>query len=505
MNSIFYKYVAAFMLINMVSFLILIAVVNSLVTDYSVNSKLSMLKRATNSISVVLSENAGDIGTDDAGDELIPFVKMLSLSTDGLLVMITDETGRVRISSASPGDGVQGLLPEANGQQVIGDDYISRVKTDGALSVISTMDGLLAEKSVVYASALMGSDGSFAGAVFACSPDSDTDSLLGAMNKTLFMSSLWIMLAALVAVYFITERFVSPLRQMSRAAKQFAAGKFDVRVTVFGSDEVAELGRAFNNMAGSLASLEDMRRSFLANVSHDLRTPMTTIAGFIDGILDGAIPPEKQPYYLGLIASEVRRLSRLVSSLLDISRLEAGERKFSFAPFDICEMAREIIISFEQNIEAKHLDVEFVADSDNMLAFGDRDAVHQVLYNLLDNGIKFSRDGGRYEVSVKAKEKKIEVSVYNEGDGISPDDLPFIFDRFYKSDRSRGLDKTGVGLGLYISRTIIEAHGETIRAESEQGKWCRFAFTLKTPDAAENQAKKEQRHAKHDDSSRGAK
>ena len=498
MNSVFFKYVAAFMLINIVSFLILIAVVNSLVTDYSVNSKLSALRRATGAVTDFLNEDGG-------GDRLSPFVDMLSRSTDGLLVIVTDEKGDVCVSS-SPHGGSQGLLPEPNGHESVGMDYVGRLKKDGTLSFIGTMDGFLSEKSVVYAEALSRADGSFAGAVFACLPDSETDSLLSAMNKTLFMSSLWIMLAALVAVYFITERFVSPLRQMSRAAKQFAAGKFDVRVSVFGSDEVAELGRAFNNMAGSLASLEDMRRSFLANVSHDLRTPMTTIAGFIDGILDGAIPPEKQPYYLGLIASEVRRLSRLVSSLLDISRLEAGERKFTFEPFDICEMAREIVISFEQNIESKHLDVEFVTDEDNMTAYGDRDAIHQVLYNLLDNGIKFSRDGGKYRIGITAKEKKIEVSVYNEGDGIAPSDLPFVFDRFYKSDKSRGLDKTGVGLGLYISRTIIEAHGETIVAESEYGQWCRFSFTVKTPDAVIETAKKESRHQKHsDDSFRGTK
>ncbi|MBP3369104.1 MAG: HAMP domain-containing histidine kinase, partial [Clostridia bacterium] len=156
------------------------------------------------------------------------------------------------------------------------------------------------------------------------------------------------------------------------------------------------------------------------------------------------------------------------------------------APFDICEMAREIIISSEQRLSDKKLDVQFDADRDNMYVSADRDAIHQVLYNLCDNAIKFSDEGGQYIVSIKEERGKVRISVYNEGAGISPDDIPYVFDRFYKSDRSRGLDKTGVGLGLYISRTIIEAHNEKISVESEHGKWCRFTFTLAKSSSPKN-------------------
>ena len=210
---------------------------------------------------------------------------------------------------------------------------------------------------------------------------------------------------------------------------------------------------------------------------------MTTISGFIDSILSGAIPETEVPHYLGVISSEVRRLSRLVSSLLDITKIQAGERKFTKTPFDVCEMAREIIISNEQRLEEKHLDVRFEVDEDNMYVSADRDAIHQVLYNLCDNAIKFSDEGGKYIVSVKnISAAKTEVSVYNDGEGISAEDLPLVFDRFYKSDRSRGLDKTGAGLGLYICRTIIEAHKEKIKVESEYGKWVKFSFTLPRKD-----------------------
>ena len=262
-------------------------------------------------------------------------------------------------------------------------------------------------------------------------------------------------------------------------AGEFAAGNYDVRVPVRGKDEVAALAVAFNDMADSIARLELMRNTFVANVSHDLRTPMTTISGFIDNILSGAIPPERHKHYLELIRTEVGRLARLVASLLDISRIQAGDRKFEFAPFDICEMARRILFSFEGKINAKHLEVDFDCSADKIMALADHDAIYQILYNLCDNAVKFSREGGTLRIGILTeKEKSIRVSVYNEGEGIAADDIPFVFERFYKGDKSRGLDKSGVGLGLFISKTIMDAHHEKIWVKSEQGRYCEFSFTL---------------------------
>ena len=311
--------------------------------------------------------------------------------------------------------------------------------------------------------------------------------------KSVLLAAVWVMIAALIALYFITERTIEPLRDMSRAAKKMAAGNFDARVEVKGNDEVAQLAGAFNQMAESLQSMDRMRNSFIANVSHDLRTPMTTIAGFIDGILDGVIPPEEQEQYLRVVSGEVRRLSRLVNQLLDLSRLQAGDRKLVKRPFDICEMGRQILISFEQKIDAKNLDVSFTCEEDRMFVLADQDAVHQILYNICDNAVKFSRPGGRLalDFSWKASDgrhgRKAVVRVCNEGQGIPPEDLPYIFERFYKSDKSRSLDKTGVGLGMYIAKTIIEAHGETISVRSEYGKDCEFTFTMPETNPPESQ------------------
>ena len=196
---------------------------------------------------------------------------------------------------------------------------------------------------------------------------------------------------------------------------------------------------------------------------------------------------------LKIIRDEVLRLSRLVASLLDISRIQAGDRKFVMEPFDICEMGRQVLISFEQKIDKKRLEVEFICDDDNMFVTGDHDAIYQIFYNITDNAVKFAFEGGLLRISLTRVEKnKVRISVYNEGDGIPYDDQPYIFERFYKSDRSRGKDKTGVGLGMFIAKTIIEAHKEVIALESEPGKYCEFYFTLPiTPEDKKPQKSRE--------------
>jgi signal transduction histidine kinase len=219
----------------------------------------------------------------------------------------------------------------------------------------------------------------------------------------------------------------------------------------------------------------------MSDVSHDLRSPMTSISGFIDGIIDGVIPPEKHEYYLRIISDEVKRLSRLVTTLLDLSRIQAGKRKFAMSEFDICEMARQILISFEQKINAKKLDVSFEMDEDRMNVIADRDAIYQVLYNLCDNAVKFSADSGRLSISIRRiKGRKVQIEVFNEGAGVSSEDINYVFERFYKSDKSRGLNKSGAGLGLFISKTIMDAHDQKIWVDSEPGKNCCFSFTLES-------------------------
>jgi signal transduction histidine kinase len=235
-------------------------------------------------------------------------------------------------------------------------------------------------------------------------------------------------------------------------------------------------------MAESLNHIEEVRNAFLGNVSHDLRTPMTTIAGFVDGILDGTIPEENHEYYLNIISQEVRRLSRLVNTLLEVSRLESGT-ELNIADFNLSETARTVLISLESKISGKNIDIDFNSGDEDVFVTADHDSIHRVIFNLMDNAVKFTPDSGRISINVSCvsdgkKKKKALFAIRNSGEGIPKDELPNVFDRFYKTDRSRGLDKSGTGLGLYIAKTIILNHGEDLTVNSVQGEFTEFAFTL---------------------------
>lgn len=490
-RSVFTKYITVFMLIIIISFLIQISIISTLIGSYSDTSRELALTKAADAVSSYLISATESTRFNTIEKYINNFqvtikrnIHMMFVYRGDLSVIITDFDGMVLFSS---GDGVPNIpdsyIDYDSPGTIIEKTYVSKEIMDSVFAGNCTFDkesaeGIFSNTKYFYGKPVYSDEPNMQCVVFACSSDAGMDELLESLINTSIMSSLWIMLAALIAVYFISERIVSPLKNMSHAAKSFAAGNFDVRVPVVGHDEVTELAIAFNNMANSLSNLEEMRSSFLANVSHDLRTPMTTISGFIDSILDGAISEAQHKHYLGIISVEVKRLSRLVNSLLDISKIQAGERKFTKTNFDICEMARQIIISMEKRIDEKKLDVIFDLQKDNMYVNADHDAIYQILYNICDNGVKFSRESGEYRISIQNQNKKIVVSVYNEGEGIPKEDLPFVFERFYKSDKSRGLDKTGIGLGLYIAKTIVDAHGEQIEAESEFGKYCEFKFTL---------------------------
>lgn len=476
-KSVFTRYMVAFTLIILLSFLILALIITSLVQSHSADLSSHELERVSTSAKQFLETayNGSQAASfteyiDDSRETTQERLNAISEGTPELFLMVTNRNGFVLI-------GDDGMPTGYNNKQIPQSDINASLHT-APLQTDTNLNGLFPENHYIYLLPLQSEDADI-GYVLACIPSTSTSTLVQTMTKMIVLACMWVMCAAIIASYFISERIVRPIRNLSKAAKAFAAGKFDVRVQVTGNDEISELSIAFNNMATNLATLEETRSTFIANVSHDLRTPMTTIAGFIDGILDGAIPPEKHEYYLQIIATEVRRLSRLVSSLLDISRIQAGERKFTMTSFDVCELARQILISFEQRIDEKKLEVSFESDSDSMYVIADSDAIHQILYNICDNAVKFSSEGGAYRLKLWEQDKKIYVSVYNEGQGIPPEDLPHIFDRFYKSDKSRGLDKTGVGLGMFIAKTIIEAHGETITVNSTQGEYCEFVFSLK--------------------------
>ena len=479
-KSVFAKYITTFILIIFISFSMMLSVIVSLVNNYSLNIRSEIAKSAAHSADAYLSIHFKESELYDFREfidenyaEVSDIVSSVAANCDGVSLLLADDNGNLILYAHPEKSGyfeTNVFLPEAMRDSLLN-------KQDA--HAFGSLSGIFDSAYVSYATPVLDENGSYCGSIIASISGDSVKLLLNQTIKTIFISSLWILIAVLIAIYFITEMVTGPLREMNKAAKKFGSGNFDVRVPVRGNDEVAELAKAFNNMADSLANLETARNTFMANVAHDLRTPMTTISGFIDNLLIGAIPKENEAYYLGIIKEEVKRLSRLVSSLLDITRLQAGDRKLTMANFDICELARLILISFEQKIDAKKLNVEFECDEERMLVSADRDASYQMLYNICDNAVKFAYENGTYRIRIKNADKKtIVVSVYNTGEGISPDDQPHIFERFYKADKSRGIDKNGVGLGMYIARTIVEAHGEKIWVESKHHEFCEFFFTL---------------------------
>jgi len=292
-----------------------------------------------------------------------------------------------------------------------------------------------------------------------------------------FMTAVTVLLLSFVVSAWVSMRQSRPIREMAEATRRFADGNFDVRMHEYeDSSEINELAVSFNNMADSLQETERQRREFIAHISQELKTPMTTIAGYTDGILDGTIPPEQEKQYLHIISDESRRLSRLVRRMLEVSQIQSREvmRK---APFDVCESMRRVLISLEKKITDRGLDVEADIPDGSVTVLGDNDLITQVIYNLLENATKFARPGSTLYLGLATSNGKALISVRNDGDTIPAEEIPLLFERFHKSDKSRSEDKDGVGLGLYIVRMILEQHKEHIAVSSEDGVTT-FTFTL---------------------------
>lgn len=314
--------------------------------------------------------------------------------------------------------------------------------------------------------------------VFMTTSAGELVTLWKALATIFFFIAVVVLCIAFISSSIFSLQQVKPLREMADAVRKFGMGEYDTRVDDYGrKDEVGDLAAAFNAMADSLASSEKRRQEFVANISHELKTPMTTISGFTNGILDGTIPPEKVNDSLQVISSETARLSRLVRKMLDVSALQARESVQSQVEFDISETMVQVMISLEGKIKSRRLDMDVQIPDNPVEVWGDPDGITQVCYNLLDNAAKFAAPGTAIGVTITTKGTKAYISVKNQGETIPPEELSMIFDRFHKSDRSRSIDKEGVGLGLYIVKTILNNHKENITVTSKDGV-TEFVFTL---------------------------
>ncbi len=394
-------------------------------------------------------------------------------------VLLCELDGKVVYSADGAG---QGTLDTLVGATLPG-SVTGRLLSDGVYNRMGDLGGLFGETRYIAGRPItvhtVAGDANIGMVLVSTAADNMTEVWRG-LSWIFVLTALAVMTAAFALTLFTTRRQTKPLKQMAEAAQEFGRGNFEKRVEAeeTGSiDEMNELARAFNAMADSLTQAERRRSEFVANISHELKTPMTTISGFADGILDGTIPPERERAALETISSETKRLSRLVRRMLDVSRLHAEGGVTAQQPFDIVELTARTMVSLENKINARSLDVVAGLPEEPIKVWGDPDAITQVCYNLLDNAIKFSRPGGHLWVEVTRQGGKALVAIRNEGETIPQDELPLIFDRFHKSDKSRSMDRDGVGLGLYIVKTILNEHKEDITVTSQEGV-TEFRFTL---------------------------
>ncbi len=366
----------------------------------------------------------------------------------------------------------------ANRVVEVGKSTMEKTLKKGESSVRSDLNGVYQQKRFMVGVPVTLEDGETVGAVFAVATTTALDNMWKAFVGLFMMTALVVLMISFMASSVTTMRQVQPIREMVQATRRYAEGDFDIRMNDYGrNDEIGELAASFNNMAESLQQTERSRREFVANISHELKTPMTTIAGYTDGILDGTIPPENERQYLQIISDESRRLSRLVRRMLDVSQLQAMDPLKNGNHFDLCESMRRVLISMEKKITDRDLDVNADIPDEPILVLGDNDMITQVIYNLLENATKFARAGSTLYLGVTPIDGKARVTVRNVGDTIPAEELPLLFERFHKSDKSRSEDKDGVGLGLYIVKTILEQHKEKINVTSEDGVTT-FTFSL---------------------------
>ena len=307
------------------------------------------------------------------------------------------------------------------------------------------------------------------------------ESITDSTNQLLdisYITFVFIFLLSMIILLFFTEFVYSPLRKITYATEQYATGNMHYEFTVDSDDEIGYLAACLSYMASEIARSEDDQKKFVANVSHDFRSPLTSIRGFLEAMMDGTIPPELHNKYLGIVLNETDRLTKLTNSMLTLNNLNTKGLLLNKVHFDINQVIRSTAASFEATCRQKNIRFELVLTGDVLYAFADVDKIQQVLYNLIDNAIKFSHADSSIKLETSEKRKRILVSVRDSGIGIPRDDIKMIWERFYKSDLSRGKDKKGTGLGLSITKEIIAAHNENINVISTPGEGTEFIFTL---------------------------
>lgn len=470
-KSFFAKNYLAYMLLILGSFFLMGTIFISQVAIYSLDEKNASLTyaldRATEITEIISASDSSNHST--IKQIYIVNMKQIAEEFDSML-LVSDLKGNIIFYYDSNNPDIQ--------KTSIDRFIINQTIYSNSYSEIGNLYGFFDEITYVNTAISNNNLGEPESIVLIGMPSNSVSKLIYDLWEIFIIISTILGILILILTYFIASNITMPIKNIANASKQFATGDFSLRVPEdTNCIEIDDLSKSINNMASSLSVAESHRTTFIANVSHELKTPMTTIAGFIDGILDGTIPEESQSYYLNIVSEEVKRLSRLTIRMLKTSKVQDDNFTISEASFNFTETISKIIISFENKILEKNLNIQVDLPSEDVLAFGDRDNIYQVVYNLVENAVKFTNKDKLLLIHIKITDGFVRFSISNEGDTISPEKLEFLFDRFYKVDSSRTEDITGAGLGLYLVKKILALHKSSIDVTSIDGLTT-FAFSL---------------------------
>ena len=475
-HSLFRKYLTFGLVIVLTSFVALSVTMYVFVNRYWESDKKASLMNNARQVAQSVEESA----------VYLPAEHVLILDEQKLFGLTYSRISEIIAADITiiDGQGICQFCSEEDGciheTAVFPSRVMGQTAHDGEFFEAGTLDGYYTDTRYTAGVPIRDVTGDVIAFCYTTTPATFYSGLPRTFLQIFSIAAVLMLIIVLIFVTVMSYSMSRPLRQMSSAAKKFATGDFSARVQVRSDDELGELAHAFNNMADSLSSSEGMRRAFISNVSHELKTPMTTIAGFIDGMLDGTIPPERHDHYMKIVSNEVKRLSRLVTSMLSLSRIDNGELKIHPATFDLFSTLISILAGFEQKIIERNLRITGLEKFRAIKVYADPDLIYQVIYNLVENAVKFTNEGGYINFDLEETRFDITVMITNSGDGIPPEDIRFIFDRFYKTDKSRSMDKKGMGLGLFIAKTIMRLHEGDIYVDSRVGEYTRFAFRLPT-------------------------
>ena len=463
-KSVYLKFVLAYIIFGCFSFVLVATFSASLISDRVKSENAESLYAEASMISQTYASDLynTDITIEYAYDQLHALGTYLSAH-----IWIVNPSGTVVLTSAQMPDLSNPVTIEGFSPSVTADSYYTTGNFFGQF-----------EQDMLTVFSPITSNYKIQGYVIILKPVSDLNAESNGYLTIMYITMVLMLLLSLIILIFFTEMFYIPLKRIIYATEQYAEGNMHYEFSVDSSDELGYLAGTLSYMAGEIAKSEDNQKKFVANVSHDFRSPLTSIRGYLEAMQDGTIPPELYDKYLNILLNETGRLTKLTNSLLELNNLNTKGMVLERTVFDMNTVIRNTVATFEGTCEKKQISIALILVGDEMFVDADMSKIQQVLYNLLDNAIKFSHNNSTITIETREKKNKLFVSVKDSGIGIPKDSLNMIFDRFYKTDLSRGKDKKGTGLGLSITKEIIHAHEENINVISTEGVGSEFIFTL---------------------------